>query len=91
MAGTGRDLLGSRYEVGRLLGRGGMGEVRAGNDLRLGRSVAIKTLRRDLAAVDGVRRRFETEARAAAASASSAFKRCQRSTAALLGGAAATA
>jgi len=43
-----------------------MGEVRAGNDLRLGRSVAIKTLRRDLAAVDRVRRRFETEARAAA-------------------------
>jgi eukaryotic-like serine/threonine-protein kinase len=43
-----------------------MGEVRAGNDVRLGRSVAIKTLRRDLAEVDGVRRRFETEARAAA-------------------------
>ena len=42
-------LLGGRYQVGELLGYGGMAEVHRGRDLRLGRDVAIKMLRTDLA------------------------------------------
>ena len=41
-------LLGGRYEVGELLGRGGMAEVHRGYDSRLGRQVAIKILRSEL-------------------------------------------
>jgi serine/threonine protein kinase len=37
-------VLGNRYEVGELLGRGGMAEVHIGRDTRLGRVVAIKLL-----------------------------------------------
>ncbi|MEI2777931.1 MAG: Stk1 family PASTA domain-containing Ser/Thr kinase [Tetrasphaera sp.] len=40
-------LLGGRYEVGELIGRGGMAEVHLGYDTRLGRDVAIKILRSD--------------------------------------------
>jgi serine/threonine protein kinase len=58
-------VLDDRYEVGQLIGRGAMGEVHRGWDRRLERPVAIKCLRRDLAADDGVRQRFEEEARAA--------------------------
>ena len=55
-----------RYELGELLGRGGMSEVRAGRDLRLGRDVAVKLL--TTAGPDGsrTRDRFEAEARAVA-------------------------
>lgn len=49
-----------------MLGRGGMADVRAGRDLRLDRPVAVKFLRPEMAQVDGVRERFEAEARAAA-------------------------
>ena len=42
-------LLGGRYEVAELIGRGGMAEVHLGHDTRLGRQVAIKMLRSDLA------------------------------------------
>lgn len=59
-------VLDGRYRLGDLLGRGGMGEVRAAEDLRLGRSVAVKLLRADLASDADLRRRFEAEARAAA-------------------------
>lgn len=41
--------LGDRYELGETLGRGGMAEVHEGRDLRLGRRVAVKILRPDLA------------------------------------------
>nr|MDQ3575977.1 serine/threonine protein kinase [Actinomycetota bacterium] len=60
------EVIADRYELGGLLGRGGMGEVRDGLDRRLGRPVAVKLLRRDLAAEPELRRRFEAEARAAA-------------------------
>jgi serine/threonine-protein kinase len=42
-------VLGERYEIGGVLGRGGMAEVHRGRDLRLGREVAVKVLRSDLA------------------------------------------
>lgn len=58
--------LGDRYEVGELLGRGGMADVRRGRDLRLGRPVAIKQLRADLASDDTFLERFRREAQSAA-------------------------
>ena len=36
------------YEIGTLLGKGGMGEVWRARDTKLGRDVAIKTLPEDL-------------------------------------------
>lgn len=59
--------LGGRYELRGVLGRGGMAEVRDGWDTRLSRPVAIKLLYPELAADVVTRRRFEDEARAAAA------------------------
>ncbi len=58
--------LAGRYELGSLLGHGGMGTVRDATDRRLGRRVAVKILRADLAEQPSARRRFETEAHAAA-------------------------
>jgi serine/threonine protein kinase len=55
-----------RYALGEVIGRGGMGEVRDGQDLRLGRDVAIKLLNAEVAARPNARERFEAEARAAA-------------------------
>ena len=52
--------------MGALIGRGAMGQVHDGRDVRLGRPVAIKLLRPDLADQPEARRRFEEEARAAA-------------------------
>ncbi|WP_432995892.1 Stk1 family PASTA domain-containing Ser/Thr kinase [Dactylosporangium sp. CA-233914] len=59
-------LLGGRYQVGELLGYGGMAEVHRGRDLRLGRDVAIKTLRTDLARDATFQLRFRREAQNAA-------------------------
>jgi serine/threonine-protein kinase len=56
---------GDRYEARQLLARGGMGEVLLAWDTRLGREVAIKTLRRDLAS-DAWVERFAVEGRVAA-------------------------
>ena len=58
--------LGDRYEVGALIGRGGMADVRAGQDTRLGRTVAIKRLRPDLASDPTFQARFRREAQSAA-------------------------
>ena len=58
--------IGGRYEVAELLGRGGMAEVRKGTDVRLGRTVAIKRLRTDLASDATFQARFRREAQSAA-------------------------
>ncbi|OUZ12517.1 hypothetical protein BHE97_02100 [Aeromicrobium sp. PE09-221] len=58
--------LGDRYQISGLLGRGGMADVREGRDLRLGRPVAIKQLRADLAADPTFQERFRREAQSAA-------------------------
>ncbi len=59
-------VLGGRYEVGALLGRGGMAEVHRGYDTRLSRQVAVKLLRLDLARDQALLTRFRREAQAAA-------------------------
>jgi hypothetical protein len=63
---SGAFVVAGRYQVGDVLGRGGMGEVRRARDLRLNRDVAIKFLRADLAAQPEARHRFEHEAHNAA-------------------------
>ncbi|MGC5165340.1 Stk1 family PASTA domain-containing Ser/Thr kinase [Luteimicrobium sp. DT211] len=59
-------ILAGRYQVGELIGRGGMAEVHIGHDARLGRTVAIKILRADLARDPSFLARFRREAQAAA-------------------------
>ena len=59
-------LLAGRYQVGELIGRGGMADVYSGVDSRLGRRVAIKLLRPALAADPTFRARFRREAQDAA-------------------------
>ncbi|GAB3656172.1 Stk1 family PASTA domain-containing Ser/Thr kinase [Actinocorallia lasiicapitis] len=59
-------LLGGRYELGGVIGRGGMAEVYRARDLRLDRTVAIKTLRADLARDATFLARFRREAQSAA-------------------------
>src|SRR4029078_4228237 len=61
------EVLGGRYELRGVLGRGGSAEVRDGWDNRLDRAVAIKLLHPMFLGQRDDRRRFETEARAAAA------------------------
>ncbi|MFG2925461.1 Stk1 family PASTA domain-containing Ser/Thr kinase [Streptomyces sp. NPDC048305] len=58
--------LGGRYELGSVLGRGGMAEVYLAHDTRLGRTVAVKTLRADLARDPSFQARFRREAQSAA-------------------------
>jgi serine/threonine-protein kinase len=60
-------VLNGRYELGGLIGRGGMADVHRGLDTRLGRTVAIKLLRPDLARDPQFQARFKREAQAVAA------------------------
>ncbi|WP_231567702.1 Stk1 family PASTA domain-containing Ser/Thr kinase [Sinomonas humi] len=60
-------VLSGRYVLGRLLGRGGMADVFEAQDTRLGRTVAVKMLRADMARDRQLRVRFEREAQAVAA------------------------
>jgi serine/threonine-protein kinase len=57
----------SGYRIDALIGRGGMGVVYRGTDVRLGRPVAIKLIAAERATDPVVRRRFEREARLMAA------------------------
>jgi serine/threonine protein kinase len=59
-------LLGGRYELDGVVGRGGMAEVYRARDIRLDRIVAIKTLRADLARDPIFQARFRREAQSAA-------------------------
>ncbi|MFE3454918.1 Stk1 family PASTA domain-containing Ser/Thr kinase [Nonomuraea sp. NPDC059194] len=59
-------LLGGRYELDGVVGRGGMAEVYRARDIRLDRIVAIKTLRADLARDHTFQARFRREAQSAA-------------------------
>ena len=60
-------LLSDRYELGDVLGYGGMSEVHRGLDTRLGRDVAVKVLRADLARDPQFQIRFRREAQNATA------------------------
>jgi len=55
-----------RYRLTRRLGRGGMAEVFAAEDVRLGRTVAVKLLRSDLAEDPVAKARFTREAQSVA-------------------------
>jgi serine/threonine-protein kinase len=62
-AGT---LIGGKYRVERLIGRGGMGSVWAATHVSLGQRVAVKLIARRFANSRDARQRFDTEAKAAA-------------------------
>ncbi|MGJ6979777.1 Stk1 family PASTA domain-containing Ser/Thr kinase [Aestuariimicrobium soli] len=59
-------LLGGRYLLDSVIGRGGMAEVWKARDSRLGRDVAVKRLRADLSSDPTFQARFRREAQAAA-------------------------
>ncbi|QQQ62331.1 Stk1 family PASTA domain-containing Ser/Thr kinase [Paenarthrobacter ureafaciens] len=60
-------ILNGRYELGELIGRGGMADVYRGTDTLLGRTIAVKVLRADLARDPQFQARFKREAQAVAA------------------------
>ena len=60
-------LVGGRYEVVRLIGKGGMGEVYEARNVNSGRAVALKTIRAEVDQTPEQRRRFLREAKAATA------------------------
>lgn len=57
-----RELIANRYELGSIVGTGGMSVVYAATDNLLGREIAIKMLREDLAQDANFRQRFRKEA-----------------------------
>ncbi|WP_225447982.1 protein kinase [Streptacidiphilus sp. P02-A3a] len=59
-------VLGGRYVLAGLLGRGGMAEVHLARDQRLDRLVAVKVMRPDMAVDPSFRARFQREAHSAA-------------------------
>ncbi|MFI8511380.1 protein kinase [Streptomyces sp. NPDC085460] len=64
--GVGRVVGDGRYRLTHRLGRGGMAEVFAAEDVRLGRTVAVKLLRSDLAEDPVSKARFTREAQSVA-------------------------
>ena len=58
-------ILGGKYRVERVLGKGGMGIVVRAHHIKLDEAVAIKILRKDVVEVQGMEMRFLREARAA--------------------------
>lgn len=68
-------VLSGRYRVDELIGKGGMASVYRGYDVTLGREVAIKVLRRELAEDATFRTRFRMEAQAASRMAHPAIVR----------------
>ena len=60
-------VLSGRYELGEIIGRGGMADVHRGVDTRLGRTVAVKLLRPDMARDPQFQARFKREAQSVAA------------------------
>ncbi|HYL52205.1 MAG TPA: serine/threonine-protein kinase [Acidimicrobiia bacterium] len=67
MLASSRSVLCDRYELGPVIGRGGMAEVRTAHDRRLRRTVAVKCFDPAAWATPHGRARFEVEARAGAA------------------------
>ncbi|NJP69163.1 protein kinase domain-containing protein [Streptomyces spiramenti] len=63
---SGRAVGGGRYQLRTLLGTGGMADVFAAEDVRLGRLVAVKLLRPDLAEDQVAKARFTREAQSVA-------------------------
>ena len=59
-------ILGARYQLGAMIGTGGMADVYIAKDQRLSREVAVKILRSDLAKDPTFVSRFRKEAKAAA-------------------------
>ena len=55
------DVLGDRYEILQLLGEGGMGAVYKSSDRELGRPVALKVIRPELASNPAILARFKQE------------------------------
>ncbi|MFA5607010.1 MAG: Stk1 family PASTA domain-containing Ser/Thr kinase [Leucobacter sp.] len=64
VAGAQRILAG-RYAIGEFIGQGGMATVYRGTDTKLGRQVAIKVMKSDLAGDEEFRSRFRQEAQSA--------------------------
>ncbi|OEX93190.1 serine/threonine protein kinase [Corynebacterium sp. BCW_4722] len=55
-------LIADRYELGDVIGTGGMSDVYAATDVTLGRQVAVKMLKLDMARDESFRERFRREA-----------------------------
>lgn len=62
---TSKKIFNSRYEIGGMIGTGGMADVYVAEDIRLHRKVAVKILRSDLARDPAFISRFRKEALAA--------------------------
>ncbi|QYM74852.1 Stk1 family PASTA domain-containing Ser/Thr kinase [Leucobacter luti] len=58
-------ILAGRYAIGEFVGQGGMATVYRGTDTKLGRQVAIKVMKAELAGDDQFRSRFRQEAQSA--------------------------